>query len=213
MAEKKPVDWERIELDYRAGILTLRELSEKSGVSHVSIHKRAKRDGWTRDLAAKIQAKAEELVNRAEANRLGNKEAAVNERQVIDAGAEVILTIKMGHRKDIARARNLANKLLDELDTLTDEQGSIKTLIQAFKEGEHEDGDAMADMLALANKIGALPSRSKVLKEMSETLKNLVTLERDAYDIVTASKVDLNVKGQTMTSHSDFYSDEVDAEA
>lgn len=179
MAEKKPVDWERIELDYRAGILTLRELSEKSGVSHVSIHKRAKRDGWTRDLAAKIQAKAEELVNRAEANRLGNKEAAVNERQVIDAGAEAILTIKMGHRTRARKHTEIVDSLLSELES-SDEP---------------------------------LAARVDISKKLGDTLKVLIGIERDAFDIVTATKVDLNVKGPTMTSHSDFYSDEVDAEA
>lgn len=46
--EKKPTDWERIELDYRAGILTLREMASAHGISNVSIHKRAKRDGWVR---------------------------------------------------------------------------------------------------------------------------------------------------------------------
>ena len=51
MTAKKPVDWERIELDYRAGVLTLREISDKHAVSHVTIHKRAKRDEWSRDLS------------------------------------------------------------------------------------------------------------------------------------------------------------------
>ena len=51
----KAVDWERIELDYRAGIKTLRQIAEENGISHVAINKRAKRDGWTRDLSAKIQ--------------------------------------------------------------------------------------------------------------------------------------------------------------
>ena len=33
--EKKPTDWERIELDYRAGILTLREMASAHGISNV----------------------------------------------------------------------------------------------------------------------------------------------------------------------------------
>ena len=52
------VDWERIELDYRANVLSLREIAElHPGTNHVAIARRAKRDGWVRDLAQKIKAK------------------------------------------------------------------------------------------------------------------------------------------------------------
>jgi hypothetical protein len=51
-------DWDRIELDYRAGIKTLREIADEQGITHGAINKRAKRDGWVRDLSAKIRAKA-----------------------------------------------------------------------------------------------------------------------------------------------------------
>jgi hypothetical protein len=50
-------DWIQIEVDYRAGIKTLRQIADEHSISHVAINKRAKRDGWTRDIAAKIQAK------------------------------------------------------------------------------------------------------------------------------------------------------------
>lgn len=46
--EKKAPDWEKIELDYRAGIKTLREIAADHGISHQAINKRAKRDGWAR---------------------------------------------------------------------------------------------------------------------------------------------------------------------
>lgn len=62
-ANAKPApDWEKIELDYRAGIKTLREIAADHGISHQAINKRAKRDGWSRDLSAKIRAKAEPVV-------------------------------------------------------------------------------------------------------------------------------------------------------
>ena len=157
MTAKKPIDWERIELDYRAGVLTLREISDKYAVSHVTIHKRAKRDEWSRDLSAKIKAKADELVNRAEANKLANKDSAVNERLVIDAGAEAILRVKLGHRTRITRHSDLLDKLQIELE---------------------EDG-------------GDLASRVDISKKLSDTLKTLITLERDAFDIAAPSKIEV----------------------
>ena len=63
---KKETDWESIERDYRAGLLSVREMAATYGVSHVAIMKRAKKDGWERDLSAKIKAKAEALVTTRE---------------------------------------------------------------------------------------------------------------------------------------------------
>lgn len=41
---KNAPDWERIELDYRAGIKTLQQIADENGISHAAVHKRAKRD-------------------------------------------------------------------------------------------------------------------------------------------------------------------------
>ena len=186
MTAKQP-DWERIEQLFRAGLLSVREIAAACGVSHTAINKRSKAEGWDRDLNAKIKAKADSLVSKREVSTKVSTETLATERGIVEANAEVIADIRMAHRTDIGRSRRLANKLLDELESLTDEQGTIKELIAQFKEGDHEDGDAMADVLALAQKMGALPSRTKTMKELAETLKTLVLLERQAYDLDTKS--------------------------
>ena len=186
MTTKQP-DWEAIERAYRAGVLSVREIAASCGVSHTAIQKRAKANGWERDLKAKIKAKADSLVAKREVATQVASKSVETEREIIEVNAEVIANIRMAHRGDISRCRSLTNKLLDELESLTDEQGTIKSLIKQFKEGEYEDGEAMADMLALASKIGALPSRTKTMKELAETLKTLVALERQAYDLDTKS--------------------------
>lgn len=54
--EAKPkADWELIERHYRAGVLSLRQVANEGGVVESAIRKRAKRDGWVRNLNAKIQ--------------------------------------------------------------------------------------------------------------------------------------------------------------
>ncbi|MEW5666207.1 hypothetical protein AB1288_07710 [Pseudomonas putida] len=182
MTAKQP-DWEAIERAYRAGVLSVREIAAAHEVSHTAINKRAKRDGWDRDLKAKIKAKADALVSRREVSTEVSSKQAETEREIIELNAEVIANIRMAHRGDISRSRRLTNKLLDELESLTDEQGTIKELIDQLKDGDHEDGDAMADVLALAKKMSALPARTKTMRELAETLKTLVALERQAYDL------------------------------
>ncbi len=65
----KPVaDWERIALDYRAGIKTLRQIAEEHGITHGAINKRAKRDGWERDPsrgAVRVELATEDALDRA----------------------------------------------------------------------------------------------------------------------------------------------------
>lgn len=182
MSTKQP-DWERIEQLFRAGLLSVREIAAASGVSHTAINKRSKAEGWDRDLNAKIKAKADSLVSKREVSKKVSTETLATERGIVEANAEVIADIRLAHRGDISRSRRLTNKLLDELEALTDEQGTIKELIAQLKDGDHEDGEAMSDMLALANKMGALPTRTKTMKELAETLKTLVVLERQAYGL------------------------------
>ncbi|MDU8420235.1 hypothetical protein RYA60_18420 [Pseudomonas syringae] len=180
MTDKQPTDWERIEQLYRAGVLSVREIATTCTVSHVSIHKRAKRDGWTRDLAGKIKAKADALVNSQVVNSEVNKERALTEKGIVDANAQVIAEIRIAHRTDIGRSRRLTNKLLDELEGLTDNRQLFEELGELMRSEDDNGQDKRND---LYQKIIDLPGRSKTMKEMAETLKTLISLERQAYDL------------------------------
>lgn len=49
VSEKKAqIDWELIERDYRAGVLSVREIAASQGITHGAIGKRAARDLWVR---------------------------------------------------------------------------------------------------------------------------------------------------------------------
>lgn len=180
MSEKASPDWERIEQLYRAGTLSVREIASACGVSHVAIHKRAKRDGWERDLQAKIKAKADSLVNTDLVNTQVNKEALVTERNIVEANAQVIANIRIAHRTDIGRYRKLANKLLEELEGLTDNRDLFEKLGVLMLSPDDNGLDKLND---LYRKVIELPTRSKVMKELGETLKNLIALERQAYNV------------------------------
>lgn len=188
MTEKTAApDWERIEHLYRAGLLSVREIAASCGVSHVAIHKRAKRDGWTRDLAAKIKAKADALVNTELVNTQVNKDALVTERGIVEANAQVIAGIRIAHRTDIGRYRRLANNLLGELEGLTDNSELFSSVGELLHSPDDKGMDKLND---LYRKVIDLPNRSKVMKELGETLKNLIALERQAYDVGVESPAD-----------------------
>ncbi|EFH2760034.1 hypothetical protein AACJ32_003430 [Escherichia coli] len=173
-------DWEAIESAYRAGVLSVRELAGKYGISHQAISKRAKKDGWERDLKAKVQAKADALVAKREVARQVATESTISERQLIEATAEVIATVRMEHRGDIRRARELTNTLFDEL---AGECGDVAALEQLGEMMRREDDKGMDKLNDLYHKIISLPSRVKSMKDLSDSLKTLIGLEREAYSI------------------------------
>ncbi|WP_176317342.1 hypothetical protein [Burkholderia vietnamiensis] len=193
MSEQNPIDWERIEAEYRAGVLSLREIAAlHDGVNHVAIARRAKKEGWTRDLAAKIKAKAEDLVTRQAVTPEVTAQRAVTEREVVEANAARIAQVRGEHRSDIARARGLTIRLLAELEGQTDNFELFEQLGELLRDPDDKGLDKLND---LYQKVISLPGRVDGMKKLSETLKNLIGLERDAYGIGEAALTDPGAGG------------------
>lgn len=173
-------DWEAIESAYRAGVQSVREIASQHGITHGAINKRAKRDGWERDLKAKIKAKADALVSKREVSTLVSTERVVSERILIEANAEVIANVRMEHRGDIRRARTLTNSLLAELESECSDVDALNQLGELLR---REDDKGMDKLNDLYHKIISLPGRVKAMKDLADSLKNLIALERQAYSL------------------------------
>ena len=183
-------DWELIEKLYRAGIASLREIAKDGGVTEGAIRKRAKRDGWTRDLAAKIQQKADDLVRKEAVRKQGTQLTAADERVVVEANAEVQFRIRMEHRQDIGRTRSLFRSMLEELEVASSLEG--RQLITELFEAMHpqdDDADSIdaaaraGRLQRLFDKITAGPARIDGAKKLTEMLEKLVRMEREAFGI------------------------------
>ena len=59
------VSWRKVEAAYRAGVLTVTEIAKQAGLSDTAIHKRAKKNGWTRDLTARVRSRTSEKLTLA----------------------------------------------------------------------------------------------------------------------------------------------------
>lgn len=187
MTTKPPIDWEKIELDYRAGILTLREIAGQHDISHGAINKRAKRDGWERDLAAKIQAKADALVSKAAVSTQVSAESRKAESAVVDANARAVADVRLAHRRDIHRSRNIVMDLLGELEQQAggDAAELLAQLGTLMRKEDEQGQDKVND---LYQKIVSLPGRAKTMKDLGESMRVLVTLERQAFGMDLSDK-------------------------
>lgn len=173
-------DWEAIETAYRAGVMSLREIASQHGISEGAIRKRAKRDDWSRDLAAKVKERADDLVRKAEVRKQVRSEVTLNERVLIEATAEVIASVRMEHRGDIRRAREITNALFDELGAECADVDSLRKLGELMLSPDENVRDKLNEIY---HSIISMPERVKAVKALSEALKNLIGLERQAYGI------------------------------
>lgn len=191
MADENQVHWENIEADYRVGIKSLRQIASENGITEGAIRKRAKKEDWERDLAAKVQAKAEALVRKEAVRAEVRNQTRVPESEIIEANATAIADIQLTQRKDIHRGRKLVMSLLDELEEQT---GNIE-LYKQLGELLHSPDDKGVDKLnELYHKVISLGGRTSTMKSLADSLKTLVTLEREAYGISEAQKVELTGK-------------------
>lgn len=177
---KPPVDWERVEADYRAGILSLREIVAPYKLTEGALRKRAKRDGWERNLEAKIQAKADSLVRKQAVRSEVRTGQVISERQIIESNAERIAQVRGEHRSDINRMRTLGLTLLAELEAQSASAEEMAALGEMLRAPDERGMDRLND---LYQKIISTPGRIDGAKKVAETLKIAIGLEREAYGL------------------------------
>lgn len=180
LTTRKVIDWESVEIQYRAGIRSLKDIGKEFDVSDAAIVKRAKRDGWSRDLRAKIQAKADAKVSESLVSARVSAQTKVRERDVIEANASVIADALLLQREDVRRGRTLVMSLFEELEHET----AHRDLYQQLGELMQSPDDAGVDKLnELYRKVISLPQRIDGVRKLSESLRIQIELERKVLNI------------------------------
>jgi hypothetical protein len=176
MADKQP-DWEAIERAYRAGALSIRTIAERNGISDTAIRKKAKASGWVRDLSEQVRKEVRNKLVRGEV-RDGQCANPERDAEIVEEAAEEGATVVRSHRRDIRKASNLANLLMDDLLTTIQRRDAIEDAIEEETRGD-SNGMRRANMLGAVS----LPSNAKTLFQLSSAMKNLQVLERQAFNL------------------------------
>lgn len=177
--KRKPVDWEGVEREYRAGIRSLQDIGSEFGISAPGILKRARRDKWERDLSAKIRAKAEARVNAELVNASVNAETKAAERSIIEANAEALVTVIRGHHKSLGRLSGIIQLLFDRLEAELQGTELFARLGELMASGD-ESTDKLSE---LYRKVISLPSQTDTAKKLADALKTHIELERKVFKI------------------------------
>jgi hypothetical protein len=183
MATRKPIDWERVEADYCAGVKSIREIARENGVTDTGVRDKAKKAGWSRSLTEKVAAKAERLLRNEALRSQLRTEKAASDRELVEASAQAIVNVKLSHRKSISRQRELVERLLQELEAQTGDTDLFDQLGELMHAPDDKGMDKLNDIY---KKVIATPQRIDSLKKLAETLKHLIYLEREAFDITPA---------------------------
>ena len=188
MAAPKKVDYDRIEPGWRAGILSPRQLAavytDETGdpVSHAAICNHFKRKEIPRDLAAKIKAKSDAMVTAAIVTANVTPLDPVTEKAIVDGNAAQLTTVRLSHRQDIKRGRSIVMRLLDELELQTGPENAalLEELGVLLRKEDDKGVDKLND---LYQRVISLPGRAKTMKDLGETLRVLIGLERQAFGL------------------------------
>ena len=200
MTQEKKVDWDMLEVEYRAGIKSFQQLGEDYGVSKGRISQVAKKRGWTRDLSERIRAKADAKVNEAAVNaELNAPRIRLAEQVVVEANADLQFQVRMRHRRDLADLREVACILLEELKLSCSPEGQAavarlqEIILLADADPDDPRGEARADkMREELRKAMSLSTRIENTKKLAEIQEKIIKLETETYGLKAAdNKVEI----------------------
>lgn len=148
-------DVEGIERDYYAGLLSLREIARKHGVSHTLVAKLAARYGWRRDLSARIIERARAKI----AAKVRSEERRTrNEEEIVDEKSDEIADVQI-------RQQTLTDKL----------EGAYQKLVQRF--------ETWASSIESAQSSEEFAACVRVGKDLATSAKVVMDAQRRAYGL------------------------------
>lgn len=101
-------DWKLIKLDYETGVISIRELCRKHGLTPTRLYDEARAYGWVR------RTPPEDLERRAHIQASG-RSAQFDLKELEENAVLTATHVVTVHRKDAARIRSISNTIIERL--------------------------------------------------------------------------------------------------
>jgi hypothetical protein len=149
-----------------------------------------------------VKAKADALVAKREVAKTVSAERLATERQMIEATAQVIADVRMTQRGDIKRFRDIAMSMLAEIEHETNNVDLYEELGDLLRADDDKGQDKRNEVY---RRVISSAGRIDSLKKLADTLKTLVTLEREAYGLDSGATPPPPAAGDSSLSAADAY--------
>lgn len=177
---RKPLDWEAIEKEFRAGQLSVMEIGRQHGCSHAAINKRAKKHGWTRDLTEEVRKATRAKVAASVSAKVSIETSRETAQKIVDEASDRGARVIQGHITTAARLKRLAHASM----TLLEQHLGLPT------DTTCEPGDALAKALdpsIMKNPgnlfIGKSDGVANMLRAVTDMSERVQRLERQALNL------------------------------
>lgn len=170
-------DWVWAKIQYELGIMPVKTIAANIGVKPGSMSCRALKEKWKRvpKLMEKVKQERKILVAKKESSL-----KQIYEMEVIQITAAMQSAALTSHRKDIDKARKMAAKLLDELESVSGDPQLMHNLCEMIANPQNAGEDKLREAF---NRAISLGERSNTLAKLGGTIKVLIALERQALGI------------------------------
>lgn len=171
---RSSADWESIERDFRAGVLSIREVAKLHEISEGAVRKKAKAQGWERDLTAKVNEKVRTELVRSEVRTADPQ----TEREIVEVAAATVVQVVRGHRGRIRQGNELTELLTKQLMDVAGKREEFETSIEIVCAD-----DKTPERMTRLMKAVSLGSHASIALNLANATKTWVGLERQAFSI------------------------------
>jgi hypothetical protein len=112
------------------------------------------------------------------------KEDLATEREIVEAAAAQVIALVRSHRAEIGRNRAMITTLMGQLEGAVEHRDLLEQIIDDVEDGS--TGASTKRREALFRAV-ALPAHAAVLKTLADTLKTVIGLEREAFNVSAAT--------------------------
>lgn len=179
LSKKRRIDWESVERDYRAGVLSIREIARLNGISDGTIRKKATALLWERDLTQKVQEQARAELVRGEVG-YGDERipATPSERQIVETAAATVVQVVREHRARIRQGHALVELLTQQLLDVAGRRDEFEQDIEADC-ADDKTGTRQSRLL----KAVSLSTHAALAVSLATATKTWIGLERQAFNL------------------------------